>query len=302
MNSRLVFAWIEAFRLRTLPLAMASILMGSFLAVYYQIFRWDVLVLALLTTVFLQILSNLANDYGDFVNGADSLDREGPSRAVQSGQILPAAMKRGIYILSILSLISGVALILIAFRNQWQELLIFFTLGLSAIWAAIRYTAGDNPYGYKGFGDLFVLLFFGLVGVGGTFYLYGTQWHWEVLLPALSCGFFATAVLNVNNIRDINADQKAGKKSIPVRLGKKKATYYHWSLLLLGNMAALIFTITTYSGLTQFAFLLALPLMFFNGWQVSRNLTPIELDPYLKQMAITTLLFVLLFGFGLIWA
>ena len=154
-------AWIEASRPRTLPLALASIFLGSFLAAYNERFTWEVLLLASLTTIFLQVLSNLANDYGDSIHGADSAEREGPSRSVQAGHISASAMRRAMILFGILSFVSGVWLLWIALEFRWQELPFFLGLGILAIIAAITYTSGSRPYGYAGLGDISVFLFFG---------------------------------------------------------------------------------------------------------------------------------------------
>ncbi len=302
MASAQVKAWISAFRLRTLPLALASIFLGSFIAYAQGDFHWVIFSLCVLTTLFLQILSNLANDYGDSVHGADGEHREGPSRAVQSGVISAHQMKRAMMIFGLLSLVTGLGLIFVAFASQWLMVLIFLTLGLGAIYAAIRYTSGKDPYGYKGLGDLFVLLFFGLVGVGGSYFLYTQSWDWSVLLPAFGCGFLAVGVLNVNNIRDIKSDELSGKRSIPVRIGRKNAVYYHWFLLTAAIGAAVVYTLLNYHSAWQWLFVITLPLLFVNGRAVDQKTTAQSLDPYLKQLAMTTLLYVVSFGVGLVIA
>ena len=292
--------WISAARPRTLPLALASIGMGAFLAASEQHFRWNVFLLSALTTVFLQILSNLANDYGDSIHGADHAGREGPLRAVQSGSITPAAMKWAIGILAGLSLGSGIALLWLALPGDQTTFLFFLALGLLAIGASITYTSGGKPYGYAGLGDLSVLIFFGLVGVTGSYYLYTLNWRWENILPALSCGFFSAAVLNVNNIRDINTDKIAGKRSIPVRLGRQRAVVYHWMLLILGILCSVVYVVVDFNSYYQWLFVICLPLLVSNGQAVQQRRTAAELDPYLKQMALTTLLYVVTFGIGLL--
>lgn len=233
-------AWLHAIRLRTLPLALASILMASFIAWFHGNFRWEVTVLAALTTTLLQILSNLANDYGDSVHGADSAEREGPIRAVQSGIIQPSEMKKAMVLLGILSFLCGVLLLYVALEN-WVLFFTFIGIGILSIFAAVNYTSGSNPYGYMGLGDISVFVFFGLVGVLGTYFLHSLEFSSSLVLPAISLGFFSTAVLNINNIRDIESDQKAGKKSIPVRIGRKAAVRYNWALILLGNVSLLVF-------------------------------------------------------------
>jgi len=289
--------WIEAFRLRTLPLSLSCIGMGGFLAAAQNKFNGLIFFLCCTTTIFLQVLSNLANDYGDTVNGADHSERQGPKRAVQSGAISAAKMKNAIIIFVVLSLVSGIELLYSAFGFELKSFLFFLGLGLLSIVAAIAYTVGKKPYGYVGLGDLSVLIFFGLVGVMGSLYLFTKEFYALQILPALSCGFFSIAVLNINNIRDIESDRQAGKFSIPVRIGREKAIQYHWFLLSSGVLCALVFVILNYQSPLQFLFLLSAPLLIINGKSVSK-LPSEKLDPFLKQMALSTLLFVLLFGIG----
>ncbi len=282
-----------------MPLALSCIGMGGFMAAAHGSFNGIIVMLCVLTTLFLQILSNLANDYGDSVHGADSIHREGPKRAVQAGIIKAEHMKKGMLVFSGLSLCAGLLLLWVSFGAEGMLLaLLFLVIGLGCIWAAINYTAGSSPYGYVGFGDIAVFVFFGLVGVLGTYYLQAQNFEAVVILPALVCGFFATAVLNVNNIRDIHSDLLAGKRSIPVRLGPKRARYYHIALLTGGVLSAILYVWLNFYSWWQFLFLLAVPLIIVNGLNVWRKQTPQELDPYLKQMAMTTLLLVLLFGVG----
>lgn len=292
--------WLSAFRLRTLSLALSCIFMGSFLAAAQGRFAMSIFVLAVLTTICLQILSNLANDYGDSVHGADHSERLGPKRAVQSGKISPQTMKKAIYIFIGLALVSGLSLIWIAFKDNLSLFFTFLGLGIAAIIAAITYTAGKKPYGYAGLGDISVLIFFGWVGVVGTYFLYTHHFNAWILLPATSCGLFAVGVLNINNIRDINSDKQAGKLSIPVRLGRKRAVYYHWTLLLVGFSCAIIFTALNYYSHYQWLFLLTAPLFLINARAVKLYEEPARLDPYLKQMALSTLQFVIIFGVGLL--
>jgi 1,4-dihydroxy-2-naphthoate octaprenyltransferase len=292
-------AWLSAIRLRTLPLALASIGMGSFLAAALGLFNLRIFILCALTTILLQILSNIANDYGDSVHGADNVEREGPKRAVQSGQISAKQMLQAIIILAILSFGTGLYLLYAALHDASRQTILFFLgLGILSIMAAITYTAGKKPYGYIGLGDISVFVFFGWVGVLGTFYLHTKGFYWPNLLPATSCGLFAVAVLNINNIRDIESDRKAGKRSIPVRLGKQKAVLYHWILLTLGVASAVWYVLLTYNSLFQFMFLLIVPLLWKNAKGVWQKNKASEIDPYLKQMALTTLFFILTFGIG----
>ena len=292
-------SWVVAARPRTLPLAASSICMGSFLAYFHGRFDWMIFFLTLITTFLLQILSNLANDYGDHKHGADHHGRVGPARMVQSGTISPNAMKNAVVGLGVITLIIGVWLIIRSVGFNSMPFYIFLVLGVLSIGAAINYTSGKRPYGYQGFGDLSVLLFFGLIAVFGSYFLQTTSLKWANLLPALSCGLFATAVLNINNIRDIESDRKAGKLSIPVRLGKTLAVRYHWALLIAGVSCSIIFVLLYYFSPWQWLFLITIPMLFANGKAVQSR-TGANLDPYLKQMAITTLFFVIAFGLGLL--
>lgn len=293
-------SWLHAFRLRTLPLAFSSILMGGFVAYSQGYSNLLVLALAFITTLFLQILSNLANDYGDSDKGTDNQNRIGPQRTVQSGAISRSAMVKAIVIFSSLSLLSGISLIYFAFG--WEYLfrsLLFLLAGIAAIMAALKYTMGKNAYGYRGLGDLFVFIFFGLVAVGGTYFLISGEFNIWTLLPASTLGFFATGVLNLNNLRDHDNDKLSGKNTLVVIFGFEKGRYYHMALIIGGiaSMAAYIFTF--YTSNWWWLEMLTLPLFFINIKAVLINSDPRALDPELKKLALTTALFTLLFGLGL---
>jgi len=291
--------WIDAMRPRTLPLAIASIVMGSALAASRPPFSWAITLLAIATAVLLQILSNLANDYGDWQHGADSTQREGPQRAVQSGAISSRKMLLAVGISVSLSILCGLALLWVAFGPQARQFFFVFVLiGAAAILAAIGYTAGLRPYGYAGLGDLAVLIFFGWVAVMGTYFLQTKRLDWDILLPATSCGLLAVAVLNINNIRDRRSDQLAGKNTIPVRLGLQPARVYHWLLLITAVVMAVAYVLLNFSSPWQFLFVLTVPLLIRNGVLVWRTSSPQQLNPLLKQLSITTLLFVLSFSLG----
>ena len=291
--------WIDAMRPRTLPLAIASIVMGSALAASRPPFSWAITLLAIATAVLLQILSNLANDYGDWQHGADSTQREGPQRAVQSGAISSRKMLLAVGISVSLSILCGLALLWVAFGPQARQFFFVFVLiGAAAILAAIGYTAGLRPYGYAGLGDLAVLIFFGWVAVMGTYFLQTKRLDWDILLPATGCGLLAVAVLNINNIRDRRSDQLAGKNTIPVRLGLQPARVYHWLLLITAVVMAVAYVLLNFSSPWQFLFVLTVPLLIRNGVLVWRTSSPQQLNPLLKQLSITTLLFVLSFSLG----
>jgi 1,4-dihydroxy-2-naphthoate octaprenyltransferase len=293
--------WLKAARLRTLPLALSSILLGSFIAQAHGGFNWIVFALAVFTTLFLQVLSNFANDYGDAVNGVDNENRIGPQRAIQSGAITIPQMKNAILLFALLALASGIALV-------WQGTLgltfkhgfFFIVLGLMAIGAAIKYTVGKRPYGYRGLGDFFVFLFFGLAGVVGTYFLHTQVIEWDILLPASSIGFLSAGVLNLNNMRDLEEDRKVGKITLAVKLGIRYAKTYHVLLLLLALAAALLFTFRHFHSGYQFLFLLTIPMLSANIKVVLNNTQPILLDAHLKKLALSTLLFALTFGIGLL--
>lgn len=277
-------AWIHAFRLRTLPLSFSCIISGAALASINGDFDGAIFTLALLTTLFLQILSNLANDYGDHVSGVDNEQRIGPQRAVQSGVIKAKEMKTALFVFSGLSLISGVILVLQAFsKEQLLLVALFVFFGIASVWAAIKYTVGKNPYGYSGFGDLFVFLFFGLLGVAGSYYLFSQSLNWQVWLLGVAMGFLSTGVLNVNNMRDIDNDKQSGKHSIPVRLGLRKAKVYQYFLVISGLLSVL--TLVVFYHLWWI--LLSYPLFIFHLVSVAEKDSS-QLDSELKKLSLST--------------
>jgi 1,4-dihydroxy-2-naphthoate octaprenyltransferase len=260
-----------------------------------------VFVLLIITTTFLQILSNLANDYGDTQHGADNDERLGPVRAVQSGAITKEKIKYAIFILALLCLVSGVLLLFIAFGlDEWKLILGFFLLGIGAIIAAIKYTAGSNPYGYKGFGDVFVFLFFGLIGVLGSAFLYMKSLELSFMLPAMAIGMLSTGVLNINNIRDIEGDAKAGKYTIAVRLGRKKAGVYHLFLITGGliSFGSYIFFFT--ESQEAWAFVLITPFLLNNIISMLFEKDAMKIDKQLKVLALSSFFVSLFFSLGLI--
>lgn len=296
-------AWIYAFRLRTLPLAFSSIITGSGLAFAHnrQHFSWLVFGLCLLTTLLLQILSNLANDYGDSQKGTDNEYRVGPVRAVQGGMLSADEMKVGVIISSVLCLICGSILVREATRDlDISKTIIFLTLGVAAIIAAIKYTIGENAYGYSGFGDVAVLLFFGFVGVGGSYFLLSHDVNFQVLLPGFSIGAFAAAVLNLNNMRDIENDLLSRKFTLVGKIGLTRAKQYHSTIIILGFMASIVYTYMNLVSTMQFFFILSL-LLFKKHLNVVQEIEdPKDFDPQLKQLAISTFIFSILFAVGMI--
>ncbi len=291
-------AWLISFRLRTLPLALSCILMGSFISLNYNSFSWHILIWASVTTLFLQILSNLANDYGDALSGADNDQRLGPRRMIQSGAITLSEMKRAVTVFALLALTSGLILIFATFREARLMSFVYLILGLAAIGAAIRYTVGSSPYGYRGLGDLYVFLFFGLLGVGGTFYLHTQIWHWPVLLPASAIGLFSAGVLNLNNIRDIESDRNSNKQTLAVLLGRKRAAWYHLGLLATGWMMLLIWLLLYTNDWGPWLGLLSLPLFGRSIRAVFSSIPSTRLDPELRNLSVGTLVTVVLYGIG----
>lgn len=290
--------WITAFRLRTLPLSLASIITGCGLAYYYNKFDFTISVLAIVTTIFLQVLSNIANDLGDYQNGGDA-NRKGPERMVQSGKITPTQMKNAVIILVILSLISALGLIFYSFKTFNTSSFIFFLLGLAAIWAAIKYTMGKNPYGYNAMGDIFVFIFFGLVAVGGSFYLQAKELPLDVIILGYTMGVFSSGVLNLNNMRDIETDKESNKNTIVVKLGLDNAKKYHAFLIISGIISALIFSIIH---LQNWVNLMYIPIFIIPLIQLKNVLnlqSYSEFDPYLKKLAIFALLFSIVFSISI---
>ncbi|WP_348811490.1 1,4-dihydroxy-2-naphthoate octaprenyltransferase [Flavobacterium maritimum] len=290
--------WIEAARLRTLPLSVSGIIVGSVYALANpteniltptEVFNWRLFAFAILTTLGLQILSNFANDYGDGMKGTDNEDRIGPKRAIQSGVISPAAMKRAIIITSLLTLLSAILLIYYAFTdtNLWYSLF-YLVLGILAIASAIRYTVGNSAYGYRGYGDVFVFVFFGLVSTLGVNFLYSKQLDLILILPATAIGFLSVAVLNLNNMRDEVSDRKAGKNTLVVKMGSENAKKYHYFLVIGAMVLVVVFAVLSDYHFDQYLFLLVYIPLTKHLITVSKNQEPRALDPELKKVALST--------------
>jgi 1,4-dihydroxy-2-naphthoate polyprenyltransferase len=294
-------SWIKAARLRTLPLAMSGILMGAALSYLDRGFNLTVTILAVVTALFIQIFSNFANDFGDSQKGTDNQHRVGPKRTVQSGEISPTQMKIGMIILIFLSLATGIWLVAEGTKGLvMTTFLLFLAFGIIALIAAYRYTAGSNPYGYAGFGDVAVFLFFGILPVAGTYFLNTHQINLELFLPAISIGLFSTGVLNLNNMRDIENDRNSKKNTMVVRMGSAQAKIYHSLLILFGMLAVVIFTLLNSNSTYQWLFLLSFPFFIIDLIQISKITKPQKFDPFLKKLSLATLLFTVLFGVG-IW-
>ena len=293
-----VKSYIKAARLRTLPLSISGIIVGSFLAVSAGLFNWLIFLLAIITTIGFQVISNFANDYGDGIKGTDAI-RTGEERMVSSGKISPKQMKLAIIITAILTIITALFLIYSAFgaSNFWYSLL-FFLLGITSVIAAIKYTVGNSAYGYSGFGDLFVFVFFGLLSVLGSYFLFTKEIHFPVFLPAFSIGLLSTAVLNLNNMRDRKNDKKSNKNTIVVKIGAEAAKRYHYSLLGLSFVFAVSFVLLTFIKPVQFIFLLAYIPLGIHSIFVYNNREEYKLDGELKKVALSTFLFAILLGLG----
>lgn len=292
-------AWLESLRPRTLPLAFASIVCGSALAYWQGVFDPAVALLALLTAGLLQILSNLANDYGDAVKGSDKEDRIGPLRGMQKGMITQAQMKRALVITVVLICLSGLSLVALACHTL-ADFMGFLLLGVLSIVAAITYTVGTRPYGYMGLGDISVLVFFGWISVAGTWYLQAHSLTLLVMLPATACGLLATAVLNINNLRDINSDRENGKSTLAVRLGPVIARRYHVGLLVGSLLCLALFNLIWLKSLWGWLFVLAAPLLLKQAIYVLREQDPVAMRPMLERTVKAALLTNLLFAAGVV--
>lgn len=294
--------WLKAARLRTLPLAFASIILGSMLAAFYGKYNNVVVGLSLLTTLFLQVLSNFANDYGDTIHGADHKDREGPSRSVQSGLISLGQMRMAMIIFSILSFISGLTLIHLSFSLLDFYYLLFTFLLILCIYASITYTSGRTPYGYMALGDISVFIFFGIFGVALNAFVHLGYWNWSILLPASAVGLLSTGVLNLNNMRDVISDKQAGKNTIAIILGFNHSKIYQYLLVLLPFVLATIFICIEIDSLhiLNFLYLLPLPIIIKHIIQVKTTKYVQHYDPMLKIIAITTLLFCITLGLSVL--
>ena len=304
-----VKSYIKAARLRTLPLSISGIILGSYLGnefvnsllehtIRTSIWESSIFWLAIFTTIGFQVLSNYANDYGDGIKGSDK-NRTGEARMVSSGAITPKQMKTAMISTTTITLLIALLLIYVAFGSEnFGYSILFFGLGIASIAAAIKYTVGNSAYGYSGFGDIFVFLFFGLLSVVGSYFLYTKMINFEIFLPAFSIGLLSTAVLNLNNLRDREQDKTNKKNTLVVKLGVVRAKKYHYFLIIGALITALIYTVLNFSSIYEFVFLVAFIPLVKNMITVSRNNTPEELDGELKKVALCTFLFAILFGIG----
>lgn len=289
-------AWLNAARLRTLPLSVSGIIVGAALGNFYGYQNWIIFILALLTTIGFQVTSNFANDYGDGVKGTDNEHRVGPKRALQSGILTREELKKGIVISIIIDLFLSITLLIVAFGTEnYLLILIFFGLALASIWAAIKYTVGATAYGYRGLGDLFVFIFFGLVGVLGSLFLFTKFLTISSILPAIAIGLLSTGVLNLNNLRDAISDKNSGKNTLVVKMGYAKAKVYHYLLLGVSFLSMLIFTLLHYNSWYNFIHLTLFIPLAFHAVRVSNTKEPRLLDPELKKVALNTFFLAIIF-------
>jgi len=291
-------AWFDTIRPKTLPLAVAIILTGSALAQWHGTLNWSVTLVCLLTATLLQIVSNFANDYGDYQKGSDTAERIGPLRGIQQGQMTATQLRNGLMAVCVASFISGASLIALAYETT-QDLIAFAILGVLAILAAITYTVGKKPYGYLGLGDISVFLFFGLLAVCGTYYLQAHSLDWSIFLPAAACGFLSTAVLNINNLRDIEQDRKAGKNTLIVRIGAENGRIYHCILLSSAVLCYAIFAIVHKPLLLIIIAIIAV-LLAKHARFVYQQKDPMVLRPMLGKMSMLALVSTVLFSLGLL--
>ena len=309
--------YIQAARLRTLPLSVSGIIVGSFLGNYDSAFKLSgnflnnsfsiganpiyespIFWLAILTTIGFQVLSNFANDYGDGIKGADD-NRIGEQRMVASGAISPSQMKKAMIVTTIITLTVASELIYLSFgKENFIYSLLFFGLGIASIAAAIKYTVGKSAYGYSGFGDVFVFVFFGLLSVVGSYFLFTKEINFTIFLPAFSIGLLSTAVLNLNNMRDRINDKKANKNTLVVKIGAEFAKYYHYVLIIASFLFAFLYVVIQYKNPIQFLFLIAYFPLIKHLLFVIKNTDEAALDGELKKVALSTFLFGILFGLG----
>lgn len=292
-------AAIHSMRLRTLPLSLAGVVLGIFLAAAnHNLSTWTVVFL-LLTTVCLQILSNLSNELGDYLSGTDGEQRIGPLYSLAEGNISVEAFKRLIYLFVALCSVFGTIMIGLAFGTLFAlKPMMLLILGAGAIWAATHYTLGKRPYGYRGMGDISVFIFFGLVSVmGGYFVIAGVLDTWILLLPAATIGVFSVGVLNTNNIRDMESD--AGTRiTIPLKIGERRAKIYQTVLITTGWILMLAYTLITYTSAWNFLYLITLPLYILHLMGIWKHHGS-ALDKYLPLLVMSSFLFSILAGVGI---
>ena len=293
--------YIQSFRLRTLPLSVSGILVGSACAAQSGYAKLPVFGFALLTTLCLQILSNISNEVGDLEKGTDNDQRLGPIRSAQSGKLTVHNLKNAMGLFVALSVVFGAILVYASFGTLVSvPAIVMLIVGAGAIVASIKYTFGKKSYGYLGLGDVFVFIFFGLVSVMGVYFLATGVFDLVYLLPASAIGFLSTGVLNVNNLRDVENDTNFNKRTMAVRFGVSSAKLYHSMLVVGALVLVLVFNLLKEFGSFAYIFFLAVPLFVIHLVKI-HTLTGRDLDPQLKVLSLTTLVFSLLIGIGLLY-
>jgi 1,4-dihydroxy-2-naphthoate octaprenyltransferase len=298
-NSSRFKLWLSAARLRTLPLSVSGVFIGSFATISSNDFNFYIFILAFSTTISYQILSNFANDYGDGVKGTD-LNRIGPKRLVQTGLVSSKEMLKAIIITSIISLFLTILLVFISFKDEPLHIIYFLALGLLSIFAAIKYTVGNNAYGYSGLGDLFVFIFFGLISVLGSNFLFTSKFNFSLLYPALTIGILSVGVLNLNNMRDIENDKVVGKKTLVVRLGLNNSKFYHSLLISTSVIFMILFLIKVNSYSIVFILLMIVNIvcLAFDLLRIYKVKEPEKFDHFLKPLVFSTIFYSISLCFG----
>lgn len=293
-----IHPWISAFRPRTLFLAAAGVILGSGLALHVGKLNLITALLTLLTALLLQLLSNLANDLGDYVKGTDRTGRRvGPIRSVQSGKITPLQMKRATAITTLITMLSGLILLLRLFHIMGLVVIILFLIvGALSLLSALFYTLGKRPYGYKGWGDFFAFLFFGPIAVMGTYYLQAQTIDFRAVLPSIGMGLLSAMILNVNNMRDIENDALSKKRTIAVRIGLINAKRYHATLLIVMYGCFLLYNMMYASNhWCRFGYIVVFVFQFILLVEIFKKEGE-ELDPYLRKTAISSFMLAVLFS------
>lgn len=295
---KIIKNWLYAVRIHTLPLSISGIILGTCIAYsrgYYN--KW-IFLFSIITGLLLQILANFANDYGDAIKGVDNNKRLGPKRMVQNKYISFSLMKKVIIIFSILSFISSLVLIYISFIKDIINILFFIILSIICIYAAIKYTIGKNPYGYKGYGDIAVFIFFGLIPIQGIYFLYTHFLTFDIIILSISIGLLNVAVLNINNIRDIENDFNNYKYTIPIIIGIKKSFFYQKLLLLIPVILGIFFIIINYKGIYQFFFLLIIVPILYHIKKIKYISNYKEFNNELKNIILINIFYSFLLGIG----
>lgn len=301
MNSA-VLIWLAAIRPKTLPLACSAIILASAIAAYDGIFDLSIFILSLTTAVLLQIVSNLANDYGDAISGADNEKRVGPLRVMQAGLVNQKDMKKALVLSVSFAIISGVSLVYLAFIDSIFWISLFILMGGGAIVAAITYTMGSKPYGYRGYGDISVFIFFGLVGVLGCYALYGKTLNVDLLLPATCCGLLCSSVLNINNLRDFYTDSQAGKHTLVVKIGTRNAIIYHWVIFFLAELSTAAYIVLNSLPLLTWLHLIPFTFLIKSSLTLSNFAMAELMNKQLKITVLSTFSYCCLFSMGLVYS